>query len=408
MKSRVVVIGGGIVGLATGLKLLNTHPNVKVTILEKEDFLAAHQTGHNSGVLHCGLYYKPGTYKAKLCVQGLKEMIQFCEQNEIPFERCGKVVVATSEAEIPQLKELYNRGLRNGLKGLKELSQDELKEREPFASGLAAILVPEEGIVDYKKVCLAMALQIQRLGGEIKLGHKVEKILWAGTRWNIQVSTRENTQKWAYLSDTYNADFFVNCAGLFSDRVAEMTGVEQNIQIVPFRGEYYKLKPHAQKLVNHLIYPVPDLSFPFLGVHFTRMIGGGVECGPNAVLAFKREGYSWKEFSMSDTMEMASFGGFWKFTSKHFRPGMQELWRSLSKKRFCSSLQKLIPSITPEDIEFEGAGVRAQAMNRDGTLVQDFAFEPARQGLHVINTPSPAATASLAIGQEIVSRLDLV
>lgn len=391
---RIVIIGGGIVGLGTALKVGRKFPGAHVTVLEKEAQVGRHQTGNNSGVLHCGLYYKPGSAKARLAVQGVREMIEFCRDHGVPHEVCGKLVVAVDESEVPRLKNLHERGRQNGLQGLRWLSREEMREIEPHVGGVAALRVPQEGIVDYPKVCEAMLRQIACQGGQVVTNARVTKLNPTGIGWLV-VST----------AGEFTADFLVNCAGLHCDRVSELAGEKRAVRIVPFRGEYYKLKPARQHLVKHLIYPVPDPQFPFLGVHFTRMIAGGVEAGPNAVLAFKREGYKKTDFNAADLFDALSFGGLWKFLGQHKRMCWEEIKRSFSKELFCRSLQRLVPEIRVEDLETGGAGVRAQAMATDGTLVQDFSFVRGRQALHVLNAPSPAATAALTIGEEIARQL---
>ena len=390
----IVIIGGGIVGLGTALKLGHKFPGVRITVLEKEPQVGRHQTGNNSGVLHCGLYYQPGTAKARLAVQGVREMIAFCRDHQVPHEICGKLVVAVDATEVPRLKNLHERGRANGLQGLQWLSRAEMREIEPHVGGVAALRVPQEGIVDYPKVCEAMLRQIAAQGGQVVTNARVTKLTLTGSAWMV-VST----------AGEFAADFLVNCAGLHSDRVSVMAGEQRAVRIVPFRGEYYKLKPARQHLVKHLIYPVPDPQFPFLGVHFTRLIAGGVEAGPNAVLALKREGYQKTDLDVADLYDALSFGGLWKFLGQHKRMCWEEIKRSFSKRLFCASLQRLVPEIRVADLETGGAGVRAQAMAPDGTLVQDFSFVHGRKALHVLNAPSPAATAALTIGEEIASQL---
>ena len=391
-----LIVGGGIVGLATALRILGARPGAKLLLLEKESALGRHQTGHNSGVLHAGLYYKPGSLKAQLAVEGLRQMVDFCQRHKVPHEQCGKIVVATDEEELPRLERLLERGLANGLKGLRKLGPDQIREIEPHASGLAAIHVPEEGIVDYGAVVEAMAMEIRKLGGEIRTEEPVESLKGASGIWRIQ------TPKGAY-----EAKQVVACAGLHSDRVVSKSGMRPAAKIMPFRGEYYMIRKERQSLVRNLIYPVPDPQFPFLGVHFTRMIKGGVEAGPNAVLALAREGYTWGDINLRDMAESLSFSGLWKFMLKYPSICSYEIWRSISRREFCRSLQKLVPEIQEQDLEPGSAGVRAQAMSSDGALVEDFSFVEAPGILHVVNAPSPAATASLAIGQEIVKRLGL-
>ncbi len=393
-EKKIIVVGGGIVGLATALKLGRKFPGAIITVLEKESQVGRHQTANNSGVLHCGLYYKPGSMKARMAVEGVKEMTAFCRDNNVPHEICGKLVVAVDDSEVGRLKNLLERGTQNGLQGLKWLSGDEMREIEPHVAGVAGLRVPQEGIVDYPKVCEAMLKKISEQGGKVVTGAKVTKLRESGGGWIAETTVGE-----------FAAGFVVNCAGLHSDRVSELAGERREVRIVPFRGEYYKLKPSRQFLVKHLIYPVPDPAFPFLGVHFTRLIEGGVEAGPNAVLAFKREGYKKTDFNAVDLFDALSFGGLWKFLGQHKRMCWEEVKRSFSKRLFCQSLQRLVPEVQIEDLETGGAGVRAQAMTPDGTLVQDFSFVRGRNALHVLNAPSPAATASLAIGGEIAEQV---
>ena len=393
-KQRIIIIGGGIVGLGTALKLGKKFPGAQVTVLEKESGVGRHQTGNNSGVLHAGLYYKPGSVKARMAVQGVQEMVAFCRDNNVPHEICGKLVVAVDETEVQRLKNLQERGRQNGLQGLQWLGREEMREIEPHVGGVAALRVPQEGIVDYPKVCEAMLKRIAEQGGKVVTNARVTKLNPTPTGW-VAVTT----------AGEFPADFVVNCAGLHCDRVSELAGEKRAVRIVPFRGEYYKIKAARQHLVKHLIYPVPDPQFPFLGVHFTRLIEGGVEAGPNAVLAFKREGYKKTDFSAADLFDALSFGGLWKFLGQHKRMCWEEIKRSFSKELFCQSLQRLVPEIRVADLETGGAGVRAQAMSPDGTLVQDFSFVRGRKALHVLNAPSPAATAALTIGEEIASQL---
>lgn len=392
MKS-VIVIGGGLVGMGTALQLARLHPAAQIRVLEKEERVGAHQSTHNSGVLHAGLYYKPGSLKAKLAVSGIRQMVAFCQEHGVRHEVCGKIVVAADEAEVARLRTLLERGTANGLRDLKWLSQGELREIEPYAAGVAAVRVPEEGIVDYRGVCDAMQQELARLGAEVTTSARVSAL-------------REEAPGWRVLSSAgdWHADFIINCAGLHCDRVAELAGVPRETRILPFRGEYYQLKPEAQRLVKHLIYPVPDPSFPFLGVHFTRLIGGGIEAGPNAVLALAREGYDWRKFNLGDIADALSYRGLWQFMRTHKRMVWDEVRRSMSKSLFCAALQKLVPEIQESDLEAGGAGVRAQAMLPDGTLVQDFQFAEARNALHVLNAPSPGATASLAIGEHVARK----
>lgn len=394
MNHDVIVIGGGIVGLATAFRLLESRPSLKVLLLEKESKLAAHQTGNNSGVLHSGLYYKPGSEKAILSVSGLRQMVTFCRENGIAHEQCGKIVVATEESELPRLETLWERGNANGLQGLRKLNREQIKQIEPHAAGIAAIHVPQEGIVDYPAVCEKLGALIRNSGGEIKLKSQAIKIMQENSGQVIET-----------LDGTFSAKFVVTCGGLHSDRLVKAGGHKPSAKIIPFRGEYYQIKKERQFLVRNLIYPVPDPKFPFLGVHFTRLIHGGIEAGPNAVLAFAREGYKWTNFNARDFAESLCFPGLWKFLAKYPSIAGYEIWRSLSKKEFCHSLQKLVPEIREDDLETGGAGVRAQAMTADGKLVEDFHFEEGAGFLHVVNAPSPAATASLAIGKKISDKV---
>jgi len=385
----IAIIGGGIVGTATALHLLKKG-NYKIVILEAEDHLAAHQTGNNSGVIHSGLYYKPGSLKARNCTTGREMMYRFCEENNIKHDKCGKLVVATNKDEIASLNELEKRGKENGLKEIKRLSKEELKEYEPYVNGIEGLFVGETGIVDYKDVVDAYSKLIKENGGEIKT--KSRFLNFKKDKENLTLETE---------GGEIRTKFLVNCGGLQSDRIAKLCGVEPGLQIVPFRGEYYKIKKGKEHLVNNLIYPVPDPKFPFLGVHFTRMIKGGVEAGPNAVLAFKREGYKHSDISIPDILGMITYTGFWRMAAKHYKMGFHEFYRSFSKEAFVKALQKLIPEIQYNDIHREGAGVRAQALEPDGKLVDDFRIIEAEKMIHVLNAPSPAATASLSIGETI-------
>ncbi|MFV8829971.1 L-2-hydroxyglutarate oxidase [Alkalihalobacterium sp. APHAB7] len=387
------IIGGGIVGLSVGKGILEKFPSAKVVVLEKEKVLASHQTGHNSGVIHSGLYYKPGSFKAKFARHGNESMVAFCQEHQIEHEVCGKVVVATNDEELPLLEALYKRGLDNQLT-IKKICADQLKEIEPHVSGKAAIHVPMAGIVNYKQVSETLAKLIRERGGVLKLNTNVQKIKENGSY--VEIDTNNGT---------YQAKMLINCAGLHSDRIAKLTGYLMDMKIVPFRGEYFELKPEKRDLVKHLIYPVPNPSFPFLGVHFTRMIGGGVEAGPNAVLSLKREGYKKTDFHPVDFFEIMKYQGFWKLARKNVKEGFVEITRSLNKRKFVQSLQKLIPEITVNDLEPAPAGVRAQALKTDGSLVDDFYIIVGKRSIHVCNAPSPAATASLQIGSEIVRRI---
>jgi L-2-hydroxyglutarate oxidase len=393
MPVKVTIIGGGIVGLATAHQILLRHPKVNVLLLEKEDGPGRHQSGHNSGVLHCGLYYKPGSKRARMAVTGVRRMIAFCEQHGVPYNLCGKTVIATEAEELPRLDALFERGKAIGLEDLRMLNAEEIREYEPHAAGLKGIRVPQEGITDYKAVTKAMVDEIRARGGEIHFSSEVTS-LKRSKLWTLHTPSGE-----------YEADFLINCGGLHSDRVSRKAGSGERTKIVPFRGEYYLIKPERQYLVKNLIYPVPDPKFPFLGVHFTQLIHGGVEAGPNAVLALAREGYQKGDFSLRDTIETLTYRGFWRFFLRYPRMCWDELRRSYSKELFCRSLQRLVPELRIEDLAKGGAGVRAQALSLDGELIQDFQFGAQEGALHVLNAPSPAATASLAIADEIVDRL---
>ena len=391
---RICIIGGGLVGLATALQLARSRPDAELTVLEKEDGFGRHQSTHNSGVLHAGLYYKPGSVKARMAVQGIRLMTEYCRQKGIAHEICGKLVVAVDESEVPRLRALHERGQSNGLLGLRWLEGAAIRQVEPYAAGVAAVHVPEEGIVDYEAVVAAMVSDGRAAGVSLNPGCRVERLLPDGKGWRIVAGSRE-----------FGADFIVNCAGLHCDRVSSMAGEVRSTRIVPFRGEYFRLRPERAGLVRNLIYPVPDPVFPFLGVHFTRLVRGGVEAGPNAIMATAREGYRLTDLNLADLWDSATFPGLWRFLGRHRRMCTGELLRSLSKRRFCASLQRLVPSITEDDLSPGGSGVRAQAMTTGGELVQDFAFVERANALHVLNAPSPAATASLAIGAEIAGRV---
>jgi len=394
MTVEVTIVGGGIVGLATAHQLLAAKPSLKLRLLEKEPRLAAHQTGNNSGVLHSGLYYKPGSAKAQCAVQGLQQMLAFCRAHGIAHEQCGKIVVATTAEELPRLDQLWERGQANGLLGLRRLNPGQIKEIEPHATGLAAIHVPQEGIVDYPAICEKLGELIRQAGGEIRLGARFLKATPHAGAWTVATS-----------AGSFQTKFVVTCGGLHADRLVRAAGQNSAAKIVPFRGEYYQLKKGRQFLVRHLIYPVPDPKFPFLGVHFTRLVHGGIEAGPNAVLAFAREGYKWTTINPCDLAESLCFPGLWRFLAKYPSMCGYEIRRSFSKAEFTRSLQKLVPEVCADDLEPRGAGVRAQAMLPEGKLVDDFHFEAARGSLHVLNAPSPAATASLAIGQKISEKV---
>ena len=389
----VVIVGAGIVGLATGLAVLARRPGAKVVVLEKERELAAHQTGRNSGVIHAGLYYKPGSLKATLCARGRTMLERFCEEHGVPWERCGKVVVATRAEEVPRLDELERRGRANGLAGVRRIGPEELRAIEPHAAGVAGLFVAETGIVDYKAVARAYAAELARRGAEVRTEARVTAI-----------DRREGGVVVASTAGDVEARVLVGCAGLGSDRLARMAGLPVDVAIIPFRGEYWMLAPPRAHLVKNLVYPVPDPAFPFLGVHFTRRIGGGVEAGPNAVMAFAREGYRRTSFDLRDAWEAARWPGFWHVARRHWRTAIAEQARSLSRTRFARACAALVPEITAADLAQGGAGVRAQAVARDGALLDDFAFAEGERMVHVLNAPSPAATASLAIGEDVAER----
>ena len=388
-KSDIVVIGGGIVGLATAMTLTRAHA-ASVIVVEAEDRVARHQTGNNSGVIHAGLYYKPGSLKARLCADGRRALYTFCQDRGIRHERCGKVVVATSGEEMPALDELERRGRANGLTGIRRLSPDQIREFEPGIRGVAGLHVDETGIVDYVAVANAYADVVRENGGQVRTDARV-----------LSVAVRPTGLVLETTLGPVECQGVVNCGGLHSDRIARMCGVDPGVQIVPFRGEYYQLRPDRAHLVRNLVYPVPDPRFPFLGVHFTRMIAGGVEAGPNAVLALARNGYTRTSFSVRDSLETARFGGFWRMARRYWKTGLGEVHRSFSKRAFLKALQRLLPELTLADLEPGGAGVRAQAVEPSGSLVDDFRIVSAPRMVHVLNAPSPAATASLSIGETI-------
>jgi (S)-2-hydroxyglutarate dehydrogenase len=390
----VAIIGGGIVGLATAVQMLAAHPDTRLVVLEAEDDVGMHQSGHNSGVLHSGVYYKPGSLKAVLCRTGKVMMEAFCVANGVAMDRCGKVIVATNANELERLDAIVQRAEANGVQ-CERVNSDGLRKIEPAAAGIAALHVPESGIVDYREVCFAMRRTIETTGGRVITGARVSSI-----------DARADHLQIGFGKSAVRAQWMVNCAGLHSDRVLKLAGGQPSAKIVPFRGEYYELVPSSAGLCRNLIYPVPDPAFPFLGVHFTRMIGGGVECGPNAVLALARQGYRWRDIRPGDLAETLLFGGFRKLAAQHWRMGMGEIWRSANKGAFVTALQKLIPSIRASDLVPGRSGVRAQAVSPDGKLIDDFVIEQTQRAIHVLNAPSPAATASLAIGQHIVEVFD--
>ena len=389
----IVIVGGGIVGLAAGFKIKQAQPKLKVVILEKEDKIASHQTGHNSGVIHSGLYYKPGSLKAQNCIAGYHELLDFCDQQDIAYDICGKIVVATHTEQLGAMENLYLRGVQNGLKGIKKLTKDELKEYEPYVNGIAGLHVPQTGIIDYSRVANKIADNFFELDGmiatssrvtEINVSEKVIDIITSGSR--------------------YESKILLNCAGLYADKVAEMTGIETGVRIIPFRGEYFKVRKEKEHLVRNLIYPVPNPDFPFLGVHFTRMINGGIEAGPNAVLAFKREGYSKSQFNLRELYETLTWPGFRKIAATYWQTGLGEMYRSFSKRAFTTALQQLLPDILAGDLEPGGAGVRAQACDKDGGLIDDFVIAETKNVINVLNAPSPAATSALSIGKTLAQK----
>ena len=386
----IVIIGGGILGLSTAMQLLERSPQWRVAVVEKEEELATHQTGHNSGVMHSGIYYRPGSRKAQFCVAGLNNMIKFCEENEIEFQQCGKVIVALHESELGRLQDLYERGTANGVRDLEIVGPERLKEIEPHTAGVRALWAPHTGIVDFTKVAAAFANKFQQAGGDIFTGAAVKKI--TRSTGSVALETTKGTLQAKYL---------INCAGLYADKVASMTGENIGVRIIPFRGEYYTLRQESHHLVSGLIYPVPDPQFPFLGVHFTRNIKGHVEAGPNAVMALRREGYRKRDFSLGDSLGNLAYPGFWKMALKYWKIGMGEVYRSYSRRVFLRDLQRLLPEIQNSDLASGGSGVRAQAVARDGSLLDDFSIIQSGDAIHVLNAPSPGATSSLAIGEHI-------
>ncbi len=388
----VVVIGGGIIGLSTAMQIkLEKYPDWRVAVVEKDSEIATHQTGHNSGVIHSGIYYRPDSQKAQFCVGGAKSLRRFCDENEIEYNQCGKVIVANNEAEVGRLQTLHERGIANGVEGLEMVGPERLKELEPHVAGIQALWAPTTGIVDYRKVAAAYAEKFQQAGGDVFTNAPVSRII--RTQDELVLETP---------GGALHAKHLINCAGLYADRVAEMMGEDVDIQIIPFRGEYFTLRPESHHLVNGLVYPVPDPRFPFLGVHFTRNIHGYVEAGPNAVLALKREGYRKVDVNLGESFQTFTYSGFWKMAMKHWKTALGEIHRSYSKKVFVRDLQGLIPEIQDTDLAPGGAGVRAQAVSRSGALLDDFSIIRGREAVHVLNAPSPGATSSLAIGAHIV------
>jgi len=386
----IAIIGGGILGLSTAMQLAARAPHLRMAVLEKEEELATHQTGHNSGVMHSGIYYRPGSHKAQFCVAGLNNLVRFCDENEIEYQQCGKVIIAFEESELGRLQDLYERGTANGVPDLEIIGPERLKEIEPHVTGIKALWAPHTGIVDFTKIASAYANRFQQAGGDIFTGTPVRKI--TRSTGSVALETPKGTLQ---------AKNLINCAGLYADRVAAMTGENVPVRIIPFRGEYYTLRPESHHLVSGLIYPVPDPRFPFLGVHFTRNIKGHVEAGPNAVLALRREGYRKRDFDLGDNLGNLAYPGFWKMALKYWKIGMGEVYRSYNKRVFLRDLQRLLPEIKDADLAGGGSGVRAQAVAKDGSLLDDFSIIQGRDAIHVLNAPSPGATSSLAIGEHI-------
>ncbi len=396
MTYDFIIVGAGIVGLSTAYKLSKAYPDLDILVLEKEDEVAAHQTGNNSGVIHSGIYYKPNSYRAKNCVDGRHQLVDFCQQYEVDYEICGKVIVATQEDDIPRLDNIFETGQINGIEGIQKVDPQEINQIEPYVTNsVKGIHVPCSGIVDFVGVCQKLRQLIEVNGNRVSCGQEVININQNGSALSVDTTT-----------DSFSSQYLINCAGLYSDHVAESAGVNSDIQIVPFRGEYYELKPEAEHFVNGLIYPMPNPAFPFLGVHFTKMVRGAVECGPNAVFAFKREGYDKLSFDMEETIETLNFPGFYNLARKYWKVGLDEWYRSFSKRAFVKGLQELIPSIRPQHLRPSPSGVRAMALRPNGEILDDFQFEVTRNEIHVLNAPSPAATAGLAIGDEILKRAE--
>jgi L-2-hydroxyglutarate oxidase LhgO len=399
IRFDLTVIGGGIVGLATAMEIGRAHPNLKLLVLEKEGRLATHQTGHNSGVIHAGIYYKPGSLKAQTCGAGRRVLLDFCDRKGIRYQLCGKVIVATQREEIPGLEELFRRGTANGVPGLEMIGPERLREIEPYANGIQAVYSPATGIIDFTQVAQAYATTVQEQGGQILTSCEAKDILQREDGLVIETSAGE-----------FRSQYLINCAGLFSDKLARMMARkdkpeirgEEDIRIIPFRGEYYTITSERRYLVRGLIYPVPDPRFPFLGVHFTRTVHGEVEAGPNAVLAMAREGYRKSDINAREAWQILSYRGLWSLAGKYWKTGLGEIYRSFSKQAFVRALQRLVPAVTAEDLAPGGAGVRAQAVSTSGALIDDFVIRQTGNAIHVLNAPSPGATASLAIGKKIV------
>ena len=393
-NADLLIIGAGIVGLATALEFTRRFPTKRLLVVEKEDHIAAHQTGHNSGVIHSGIYYRTGSLKARNCVAGCTSMKRFCAEHEIPYEECGKLVVATSDDEVPRLHQLHQRGIANGVERLRMLNRDEFRALEPYADGICALHVPTTGIVDYKLVAAKYAELITQAGADIVLRAKVTGLRDEGDSTVVETS-----------SAAFRASHVINCAGLYSDTITRMAGCETDLEIIPFRGEYYEVKPTRRYLVRNPIYPVPDPRFPFLGVHFTRHIDGSIEAGPNALLALGREGYLASDIGLAETVAMLKWPGFWKMARQYWKMGAAEQYRAWIKPAFMRALQQMVPELTEDDLASGGSGVRAQAVDRKGNLLDDFSFVRGKRMIHVCNVPSPAATASLEIGREVVDML---
>lgn len=387
----IAISGAGIIGLSTAYQILKKHPSKSILLIEKEGSIGRHQSGHNSGVIHSGIYYPPGSLKAKNCLRGYELLLEFCKAKNVKHEICGKVIVATRESELEGLEKIRQRGEANGLKGLQYLNQEQLKEKEPHVRAVKALWVPQTGIVDYPEMMVSLKEEIETSGGRFLFNSPVKRIQGKG---EAEISAGE---------EKIRADLFINCSGLYSDKVCREAGIKTDVKIVPFRGEYYKIKKERQHLVKNLIYPVPDPNFPFLGVHFTRMINGGIEAGPNAVLAYAREGYKKSDINLGEFMETLAWPGFQKVAKKYWKTGLGEFWRSYSKSAFTKALQELIPEIKQEDLVPGGSGVRAQACDRTGGLLDDFNIQRTENSIHVLNAPSPAATSSLSIGEHIAN-----
>ena len=392
MNYDVTVIGAGIVGLSTAYKLSLTQPDLKILVLEKESGVAAHQTGNNSGVIHSGIYYKPGSYKARNCVEGRRELVRFCEMHDVNHDICGKIIVANDPTDIPRLHAIYERGLTNVIEGIRIISESEIREIEPYSAGIKAIHVPCAGIVEFYGVCDTLKRLLLQRGADIHFNE-----------WVTGIHQDNDGLRIATKSSVFKSRWLINCAGLYSDKVAEAAGLMPPVRIVPFRGEYFDLTPEAEHKVNHLIYPMPNPEFPFLGVHFTRMANGGVECGPNAVFAFKREGYTKTAFDVGEAAETLAYRGFWKMAKRHWKMGLDELYRSFSRAAFLKNLQTLVPSLVDSDIRPAPSGVRAMALTPNGDIVDDFMILRHGREVHVLNAPSPAATAGLALGSQIAN-----